>query len=367
MRILHVNKHYPPHVGGIETVAQQLADILGGEVLCCQERGARSTERVRGVAVTRAASFGRLFSVPLSLDFFVLFRQMVRQADMVVYHHPFPLVTLAHLLFARQKKVVIWYHSDIVRQRLLGGLFAPLLRWSLARAHTVIAASAGLCRYSVFLASMQDKVAIIPFAAAPQAPGENQTRVEYEAARIRAHYGHRPIMLAVGRLVYYKGFQILPEVLRNIPEAVCLVIGAGPLQHMLVQEAKRVGVEDRFYVMPPVADLRPYFAAGTVFAFPSNAPSEAFGIVQVEALAAGLPVVNMNVPSGVPEVGVDGVTGYTVPLNDVSAFAVALTRIIRDPELRAELSAGARKRAGAEFGYTTFTERVRKLFATIQL
>lgn len=365
MRILHVNKHYAPHVGGIETVVQQLAETLGGEVLCCQERGARSVERVDGVPVTRAASFGRLLSVPLSVDFFVLFWRMVRQVDVVVYHHPFPLATLAHLLFARKKKVVIWYHSDIVRQKLLGAVFAPLLRWSLHRAVAVISASRGLCAGSSVLSVVSDKTTIIPFAVSDPLLPADAVRVQAEVDRIRADHSNRPIILAVGRLVYYKGFHVLPEMLRTIPEAVCVLVGTGPLHDGLLKQAREAGVQDRFFIVPPVPDLAPYFAAATVFAFPSNAPSEAFGIVQAEALAAGVPVVNMDVPSGVPEVGVDGVTGYTVPLNDVPAFTRALARIIRDPELRGRLSEGARKRAAAEFGYATFAERIRRLFATI--
>lgn len=366
MRILHVNKHYAPHVGGIETVAQQLAETLGGEVLCCQERGVRSTERVRGVAVTRAASFGRLFSVPLSVDFFVLFRRMVKQADVVVYHHPFPLATLAHLLFARQKKVVIWYHSDIVRQRLLGALFGPLLVWSLQRAVAVLSASQGLCRYSAFLPRVRQKTAVIPFAVAGP-PSEGDAKVMEAVARIQAQYGNRPIILAVGRLVYYKGFHLLADALQAVPEAVCLLIGAGPLHEALLQHAARVGVQDRFFIVPPVADLQPYFAAATVFAFPSNAPSEAFGIVQAEALAVGLPVVNAQVPSGVPEVSLDGVTGFTVPVGDGVAFAAAVARIVRDPALRARFSAAAVARARAEYSLEVFQKRVRDLFATIEV
>ncbi len=364
MNILHVNKLYAPYIGGVETIARDVVVASSGTVLCCVVRGSRQEAVVDGVRVIRAASFGRLFSVPLSIDFFWQFAKLAKQADVIVYHHPFPLATLAHLLFARKKKVVVWYHSDIVRQKFLNKLFRPFLKASLARAARIVVASQGLLKHSSELSAYAQKTVVIPFSVDTE-QYQRSPALEAQAAEIQSRYTQKPIILAVGRLVYYKGFLLLPEVLAGIPEAVCVLIGEGPLHTQIMQLAVERGVADRFVVLPPQADVRPYYMAATVFAFPSTLPSEAFGLVQLEALASGLPVVNTNLASGVPEVSVDGVTGYTVAPNDAPALTQALSAIIRSSEVRAQFSAAARARALEVYSKEQFQKAISQLFTSL--
>ncbi len=364
MNILHVNKLYAPHIGGIETITRDVVVASSGTVLCCMEWGSSEEDVVDGVRVIRAASFGRLFSVPLSIDFFWQFAKLAKQADVIVYHHPFPLATLAHLLFARKKTVVVWYHSDIVRQKFLNKLFRPFLKASLARAARIVVASQGLLKHSPELSAHAQKIVVIPFSIDTE-QYQHSPVLEAQVAEIQLRYGQKPIILAVGRLVYYKGFLLLPEALAGIPEAVCVLIGEGPLYAEIMQLAVQFGVAERFAILPPQADVRPYYMAATVFAFPSTLPSEAFGLVQLEALASGLPVVNTNLHSGVPEVSVHDVTGYTVESNDAHALTQALSAIIRSSELRARFSAAARARAHEVYSKQQFQKAIRHLFTSL--
>jgi glycosyltransferase involved in cell wall biosynthesis len=102
-----------------------------------------------------------------------------------------------------------------------------------------------------------------------------------------------------------------------------------------------------------------------VFAFPSHLRSEAFGIVQLEAMAAGLPVVNARIPSGVPGVSVDGLTGVTVPPGDPAALADALNRLLDDPMLGARLGSAGRHRVAERYSLDAMTERTLGLYADV--
>ena len=154
-------------------------------------------------------------------------------------------------------------------------------------------------------------------------------------------------MLAVGRLVYYKGFDVLVRAMRLV-DGRLVIVGEGPLEATLRAQAAAEGVSDKVTLLGEVqnADVAPFFAAADVFVLPSIARSEAFGIVQLEAMASGTPVVNTSLDSGVPWVSPHEVTGLTVPPNDPHALGVALERLLGDARLRERLGAtAARARA----------------------
>ena len=179
------------------------------------------------------------------------------------------------------------------------------------------------------------------------------------AAQIRAAY-RGPVWLCAGRLVYYKG---LHNAIRALPhvEGTLIIVGGGPLRQRLETEARRRDVADRVVFtgnLPHYLDIVPYYLAADAFWFPSNARSEGFGIVQVEAMACGLPVINAAIPhSGVAWVSVHEKTGLTVPVNDPIALANAANRLMGDPGLRRSLGAAARERATREFDHDVMAAR----------
>ncbi|MDP2855938.1 MAG: glycosyltransferase, partial [bacterium] len=132
MKILQVNKLYYPWIGGVETVVRQIAEGLKGkaqmEVLACQPKGKGRVEEINGVKIYKAASFGIMMGMPISLGFFCLFKKLAEENDLIFLHHPHPIGFLAYYLFGRSKKMVVWYHSDIVKQKFFGFLFSPILK-----------------------------------------------------------------------------------------------------------------------------------------------------------------------------------------------------------------------------------------------
>ena len=168
LRILEVNKFYFPHIGGIETVIQQRTEVFSKlpdvevKVLVCQEKGRGCTETIDGAEITRAGSFGTYFSCPLSLEFLWKFWKMARWADVIEFHTPFPLGDLACLLSGFKGRVVIAWHSDVIKQKKLLKYYKPILTRFLRRADAIIAATEGHINSSSFLPEFREKCHIIP-------------------------------------------------------------------------------------------------------------------------------------------------------------------------------------------------------------
>lgn len=169
------------------------------------------------------------------------------------------------------------------------------------------------------------------------------------------------MVLAIGRLVPYKGFDILVRAMRHV-DGTLVLIGSGPERSSLEKLARSEGVADKISICGRIDDLRPYFAAASVFALPSLTRAEAFGVVQLEAMAAGIPVINTELDSGVPEISVNGLTGITVPPRDANALAQAVQLLLDNPCLRAQLSKAARNRVLSEYTVDMMVQRTLSLY-----
>ena len=169
------------------------------------------------------------------------------------------------------------------------------------------------------------------------------------------------LLLAVGRLVYYKGFEYLIKAMRCV-NATLLLVGDGPLRRVLERVAEDSGVSGRVHFLGNVNDIAPYYSACDVFILPSIASSEAFGIVQIEAMANGLPVINTNLHTGVPYVSVNNVTGLTVPPRDADSLAAAIRLLLDRADLRAQFWQSARLRVSDEFTVAKMKERTIDLY-----
>lgn len=346
LRVLHVGKFYPPHRGGIETHTESLCRALQAEVvvevLVAADDRETTREVIDGVPVTRIGTKATLASATLNPGMARAIREA--RADVIHFHHPNPTGVLSYLASGARAPLVVGYHSDIVRQRVLGTLFAPVQERFLRGAFAILAASPDYARSSPVLRRHADRVRIVPYGIRAE---EFETADPDEVARIRERYGPK-IVLGVGRLVYYKGFDYLVRSMAAV-DGTLVILGDGPLRQALQERAAEAGVADRVALPGAVPDLVPWYHAATVFALPSIARSEAFGIVQLEAMAAGTPVVNTKLDSGVPFVSRDGESGITVPPQNPQALAGALNRLLDDAVLRRQYGEAARQRVRREF------------------
>jgi rhamnosyl/mannosyltransferase len=371
IKVLQVNKLYPPVIGGVEKITQQIAEGLAGctdmKVLVCRAQGRTLKEQINGAEIYQAGSMGIAFSVPLSLRFFSLFRQLIPDRDILQIHMPFPLADLALLLFRFQGKVALWWHSDIVRQRKLLAVYRPLLKRTLDRADVVITATQGNIDGSEFLPAYREKCVIVPYGVNENllAAGEKAQQT-YQARQAEATAKANPpvTFLFIGRLVYYKGCDILLDAFAKVHGARLILIGSGPLEHTLKAKTNRLGlaaqVEFRGYSEDET--IAQALAACDVFVLPSIAKTEAFGLVQLEAMAYGKPVINTRLPGGVPHVSLDKITGLTVPPGNPDALAEAMQTLADNPTLRQQFGQAAYRRVREEFRLDHMLDQVYAIY-----
>lgn len=372
MRVLHVNKLYAPWIGGIEAVVQELAEGLVQltdvqcEVLVCQDRGRAETSDVNGVHVTRVASSGMMLSMPLAPRFSTELQAMASKFDIIHAHTPFPLVMLPdwNALKAKGVRLVVHHHSDIVRplQRAILSPLRGMERRFLNAADKIIVTSEGLLKHSRTLANYRSKCRVIPLSIdlskVTNFPATERTRIR---TRLNLHESDR-VVLFVGRLAYYKGIQYLVEAVRDLDIRV-LIAGDGPLRSQLIGQIEKENVTDKVRILGKVTDneLASLYAISDLFVLPSVAPSEAFGLVQLEAMSHGLPVINTDLRSGVPSVSRHNETGLTVPPANSGALRDAIAIILADNDLRDRFSRAALERVRS-FSRPVVLEAVHSLY-----
>lgn len=362
IKVLQVNKLYWPHVGGIEKVVQEIADflkiksVIQSDILVCQSKGPRIIENINGSKVYRSSSLGMFLSLPISFDFFFLFNKIFRKYDLIIFHHPFPLFSLARLFFIKKgQKTICWYHSDIVRQKFLKFFINPIVYWDLKRVDMIIVSSKRIINSSKILKRLYDKCYVIPFGVDSSKYLKDHSK---EVDDIKRKYGR--FFLAVGRLVYYKGYFNLIEAMKTTPGKL-IIIGNGPLKDSLNKLILNYKLNDRVFIISDYQeDLIPYYKACDFFVFPSIANSEAFGLVQIEAMMCGKPVINTNLPTGVPEVSLNGETGITVPVNDIKALSSAIKKLWEEEDLRLSMGIKAKERANNLFSLNAFKDNFLK-------
>lgn len=349
MRILQINKYYPPLIGGVESVVRDLSESLAADgwevttLICQAKTGVATTDEMfPHLHIHRSRTQLILFRLPLSFDFFRAFRREAKDTDIILLHHPFPLGFLAYAFFGLKKPLAVFYHSDIVKQKFLAHILQPLTNHILSRARTIFVTSKRLQTHSPVLSNVQQSCIVVPLWI--HAKNIELSIKQQEHSQMPRNVYTHPLLLAVGRLVYYKGYSVLLDAMKNV-RASLLIVGEGPDRHDLQGQIHQNQLADRVTIIPPVSDLIPYFHAADLFVFPSIQSSEAFGIVQLEAMACGLPVINTDLPTGVPEVSLDHVTGITVKPNDPLVLANAINELLTNTSLRNTYAAQAKKRS----------------------
>ena len=364
LRICHLGKFYPPAPGGIETHVQTLRAgkriSVRVRVICINHnnrKGRDVTWARYGATPTihetdgqfdvlrlgRSASVAKLDIAP---QLPLLLRDLqYSDIDVLHLHMPNPTMLLAAASLRLMAPLVITHHSDVIRQRMLRWFYRPFERLVYVRAAAVICSSERYAQGSSLLQQHHEKVELLPMGLDLSSFANPSAAAIQRAKNLRAQYAE-PIWLCVGRCVYYKGLHTAIDALAAVPGRL-IVVGNGPLEGELRQRARRVGVSDRiiWWGYATQDDLIAAYHAATALWFPSNHRSEAFGLVQIEAMASGCPVINTKIAnSGVAWVSRHEESGLTIPINDPDALASAAMRLLGDRALRQRFSSSAKSR-----------------------
>jgi len=364
MEVVHAYKIYRPDAdGGIPQVISCLCSTKNPDVrariVVSRVRGASRSIVIDGIQVNAVGSLGTAFSMPLSPKFPFALRRAGKHADVVVHHAPFPLTDLATLSLNPRTALVVYWHAEVVGRGLLLAAVVPFMRAALNRADRIVVSDQSILNASTLLRAYQSKCVVIPYGLDvrywQQAEHDAVTQLKQRFPRL---------VLSVGRLVPYKGFEVLLSALPSI-DCQLVIIGDGPLDGELRAQAKRLQVDDRVHFLGriEVDVVRQYLHAARVFVLPSVSPAEAFGLVQVEAMAAGCPVVNTDLNTAVPNVARHGLEGTTVQPGNPTALAAAVNEFLANPELALAYGKSGQIRASSEFDQDVYRSRIEKVLA----
>jgi rhamnosyl/mannosyltransferase len=365
MKVLQLGKFYFPVVGGIETalknICESLADDVDFQVLVANTRWHTEHEPGR-VGITRVASMGKLLSCSMAPSFPLWTRKF--EADLIHVHLANPLAELSALLAHPDIPIVAHFHSDVVRP-IPGPLrlvYDRFLHAFYRRANCIVVPTPRHIDVSGFVPAYRDKCRVVPF-------GIPLSRFELDESgrkKVDDLKDGLPTVLFVGRLVHYKGVEVLIRAMEQ-QNARLWIVGTGPLEQSLRKLAREKGIGDKVMFLGHVPDeeLVAYYHACDIFALPSITNQEMFGLVQLEAMACRKPVISTDLPTGVPWVNQHGKTGYCVEPGSVKELSGALAHLLSSRELRDELGEAGRLRVERQFTSEKMAEAMLQVYREV--
>ena len=282
--------------------------------------------------------------------------------DCVIFHYPNPFLAAFFMKYTKRNfRLIVFYHLDITKQKILRKIFRSQTMKLLQRADRIIATSPNYINGSPYLKSFREKCVVIPCCVDIERL-HSSMRTDKMAKKIREVNKEKMICFTCGRHVLYKGLSYLIKASKFLDDRFRIFIGgAGRLTDELKKEA--AGNQKIVFLGKLTnEELAAYYAACDVYCFPSITKNEAFGIALLEAMYFGKPAVTFTIPgSGVNYVNLDGVTGIECPNGDSKAYAEALIKLSEDAELRKQYGNAAKARVKEEFSAECFQKRIRKL------
>ena len=367
MKILHLGKYYPLK-GGMEKAVLDIVEEFSGrgiqcDLLCVSTAEPGVVELNDYARIYATAAVCHANSVSISPSMIPMLRRICDQYDIIHVHCPNPMATLALYLSGYKGKVVVHWHSDILRRRISLKFYLPLQSWLIRRADVIVGTSPVYLEQSPFLQKEKAKLRTIPLGVSPVHPHPDGVRA------IRERYAGRKIVFALGRLIAYKGFNHLIEAAALLPDDyVVLIGGTGPLSGQLAAQIEAAGIGHKAVLLGyiPAEAVDNYYGACDVFCLSSIWKTEAFGMVQIEAMSCAKPVVATNIPgSGVPWVNAHGVSGLNVEPENPAALAKAIVEITASDAVYEQFCERAAQRYASLFTKERMMREYHALYASL--
>jgi len=359
MKVLHLGKLCPPHEGGIEVFSFDLLEALNkkgikADLLCFDKLTKKDT--YKNFRYFSCKINLKLNAAPLSYDFLKTFKKIANDYDILHIHSPNPLAEMLSLM--AKKKIIIHWHSDIVRQKISYVFYKPIQQKVLQKTNKIIVTSPQYLESSKQLKNHKNKAMIIPLGLNPKRLEINKEDFE-EFKKINEKINNKKVVLAIGRLVKYKGFEYLIEASRFLKDNIIVVIaGEGPLHFHFKSKIEKLKLNNRVLLIGRVNNVSIFMKNCDLFCLPSISRNESFGLVLIEALYFGKPLITTNVEgSGMNYVNKHNETGFVVPPKNPVALAEAINTLLFDKKLYDKFSKNALERF-KEFDINLIADRI---------
>jgi rhamnosyl/mannosyltransferase len=354
IRVLIVNKYFDA-IGGIESVVRDLATIDNSNLLIkILVLGKKSNiQKVGSTVVQTIRTQCILFGMPFSFIYPFVFLRDLKKTDTVHVHSPFPLAEWTFVIFSCffkfKTRLIVTYHSAVVRQKIFRKIHSWFLQRLFEYSDLIVVTSEPMVKNYPGLNLVQEKIKVIP-------SGVRKPELGFER-----DYNSFTHCLFVGRLVSYKGIKYLLEALKGT-DIKLVIVGTGPLEKDLRYQAERLGIADKIIWEGSVKEIDTAYKTASIFILPSIGINETMGLVQAEAMAYGLPVINTSLPTGVPWVARDGIEAITVHPKDISSLRAAILKLQKDATLRAHLGMRGEQRYKDIFTIEEMKEKYQAIY-----
>ena len=369
LAVLSMNKMYPPEIGGVEVVAKEIAEFvrkLGykSRVITFSLDRETKEEEVNGVEVLRCGTFFRKDPIRLSLSFKSAYQAFSNESEIEIFHVPSGLPEFICKKKCESIKRVVLYHADTVSRGIIGNLYVKhALIPMLDSADVIVATSPKMFETSKVLKQFRYKGRVIPLFVDTEHFRPSGDVFDYSH---QFNSQGKRLVLYVGRFGRYKGLDHLLRAMSLMEDQYHLVlVGDGPEKNSLSSLISELNLNNRVAILPHVeySKLPEIYRSADVFVLPSTDRGEAFGLVALEAMACGVPVITTQLGTGTTFHNQHGITGYHVPPRDEKALAIAIIQCVRE-NLKEKNSRLIRQRA-EEFSIDKFRNSWEELILSL--
>ena len=372
MRILQLGKFYPPVFGGIQNVMYEFTTGLNAEnihcdVLCSNNKNKYEVINHDTYKVFKSKSYGLYFSTSITPQMISILKKIQDDYDVISIHFPDPMAAFALYMSKPKGKVILHWHSDVIKQKYLLKLFEPLQKWVINRADLIIGATEMHIKSSDQANIMLEKSIVLPYPFDSKKFKECVNNELLSALKLK--YQGKKIIFAMGRLVYYKGFEYLIEAATHLNDDYIILIGGeGKLKADFEEKIKNSNLQTKVELLGFIHHnvLGTYYELCDLFCLPANFRSEMFGIVQIEAMSFGKPIITSNIArSGICHVNIDNVTGVCVEPESPLAIANAAISIMEDQNKYTQYSKNCKKRVEEVFNKKVIIQELIKIYKQV--
>ncbi len=379
LRVLHIGKYHPPFVGGME-------NFIGDLLPALEECGITTAALVHGHEfgrkraygqdkenrIYRASTYGNIFFAPISPAFPVYLLRLIVDFKPHILHMHLPNISAFWAILSSRARKIPWivqWQSDVTFSEInrhLAAVYRPVEQHLLGKAKQIIVATPPYLSSSSALSKWQDKCQVIPL-------GLNEKRLEKPRAGAlewaeKVWQPGKMRVLAIGRLTYYKGHEILIKAAAKVPQTHTLIVGKGDLKDRLDNLVRTWGLKERVELIGFVSDEKRtgLLATCDVLCLPSIERTEAFGLVLLEAMTFSKPVIVSNVPgSGMGWIVCHKETGLHVAPGDVEDLSKALQLLFDEPGQGEVLGRAGKRRFNELFRIEQTAKRTAGLYREV--